>query len=348
MKPLVDDVGSFPLPSHVRRGDFEQAYKLARKLLIEGKSLKEDKFVFQNFYRIVVDSFAAKLESGLDVATYPQHYDMHKQFTDVIHKAMDEGTYLIDADEAIIPEVRVIEAEAENLNERFGSPVALRVCITGPMELYLAMVGTVVYRDVLMMFAETVRRFAENSILNSKNVKTAVVSLDEPSFGFRDLSADRETIIEVLEKALNFKGPVKQIHVHTPVRILELLEVENLDVISIESAATPRYMDQVSKGMLEKADKNIRVGITRTDINNIIAELYGNGITSPQAEQLIEDEETIIRRFKKALEKFEERLSFVGPDCGLGGWPTQEAAKLLLQRTTRAVKRALSIPDAHL
>jgi methionine synthase II (cobalamin-independent) len=33
-------------------------------------------------------------------------------------------------------------------------------------------------------------------------------------------------------------------------------------------------------------------------------------------------------------------MTFTGPDCGLGGWPTQEAAQLLLTRTVKAVKTA--------
>ena len=31
-------------------------------------------------------------------------------------------------------------------------------------------------------------------------------------------------------------------------------------------------------------------------------------------------------------------MTFTGPDCGLGGWPNQEAAALLLERTVKAVK----------
>jgi 5-methyltetrahydropteroyltriglutamate--homocysteine methyltransferase len=94
----------------------------------------------------------------------------------------------------------------------------------------------------------------------------------------------------------------------------------------------------VSKSMLEKTDKYIRVGISRTDIDCIMAELYERGITKPGIEQLVEDEKIIQKRFEKAKEKFEERMTFTGPDCGLGGWPTQEAAELLLKRTVRAVK----------
>lgn len=220
--------------------------------------------------------------------------------------------------------------------------IALRVCVTGPFELYLAEVGTTAYRDMLLMFAETVRRFAVNSLLNDKYVRTEVVSLDEPSFGFHDVAADRDLTLEVFEKAFNFGGAVKQVHVHSTSRVTELLEVKNLDVVSVEYAASPRNLEALSKGMLEKADKHIRVGIARTDIDAILAELYEKGVKKPQTWQIVEDEETIKRRFEKAKAKFGERLAFTGPDCGLGGWPNQETAQLLLRRTVEAVKAAQS------
>ena len=90
--------------------------------------------------------------------------------------------------------------------------------------------------------------------------------------------------------------------------------------------------------MLEGADKQIRVGISRTDIDSIMAELYEKGITKPNPEQLVESEETIRKRFETAKEKYGNRMTFTGPDCGLGGWPTQEAAQLLLKRTVNIVK----------
>ncbi|MEM1660443.1 MAG: hypothetical protein QXR17_04780 [Candidatus Bathyarchaeia archaeon] len=345
MKPIIDDIGSFPLPSHVNRGDFEQAYRLARELIIMGKDLREDLFIFNNFYRVVLDSFMIKLNSGLDVATYPQHYDMHKQFIEVIHKAMERGTYVVEEEHAIIPEVYVIAAEANRLYDEFGHFIALRVCVTGPLELYLAEVGAKVYEDILFMFAETVRRFIKNAILNSKHIKTVVISLDEPSFGIRDIVADRDLIVGALERALDVKGVIRQIHIHAPTRITDLLEARNLDVISIEAAASPRNIEYISRDMLEKADKNIRVGVSRTDINNIMAELYNRGVVKPQIEQLVEDEEVIMKRFLKAKMRFGERLTFTGPDCGLGGWPSQEVAELLLKRTVRAVRKALDHED---
>lgn len=340
MDTRVDDIGSFPLPSSVDRELFNKAHVLAREAVINGKNLKKDEFLFNNFYRIVIDSFRKKCEAGLDVVNYPQHYDLHKQFTDVIRKAMDKGTYTVDEKHAIIPEIHVINEEAKRLCEEIGQKLLLRVCVTGPMELYLREIGTSPYTDILLMFAETVRRFAKNSILNSKYVKTEVVSIDEPSFGFQDVNAGRETILDVLEKAFDFKNVAKQVHLHSSSRAADLLGVKNLDVLSFEYAASPKNIEGISKGMLERADKQIRIGISRTDIDSITAELYDRGITKPTLEQLVESEEIIRKRFATAKKMYEDKMSFTGPDCGLGGWPTQEAAQLVLKRTVNVVKSA--------
>jgi 5-methyltetrahydropteroyltriglutamate--homocysteine methyltransferase len=338
METLVDDVGSFPLPAKVDSKLFGKAYRTARKAMIEGKHHEIDEFVVKNFRAVIMDSFMKKVETGLDVVNYPQHYDMVGQLADAVRDSMNEGTYLIRQESAVLPEVSVICDEAKRVYERTGKKVNLKVCIIGPVELYLRELGSVVHRDILEMFAENVKRFATNSILNSKYVQTIAVSLDEPSFGFEELSADRQMIRDALEKAFGFIGPTKQIHIHSPSKIPELLDVENLDVLSIEYAASPRNIEGVSKSMLDQGDKQIRVGVARTDINSIVAELYGKGIMNPNAEQLVEDERIMRRRFEIVKEKYGERLSFTGPDCGLGGWPTQESAQLLLNRTVRAVK----------
>jgi 5-methyltetrahydropteroyltriglutamate--homocysteine methyltransferase len=335
---LVDDVGSFPLPHMIERKVFDRAYVLAREAIVKGEDIVKDEFLLNNFYKVVKDSFLIKCNAGLDVVNYPQHYDMHEQFVMAIRKAMNEGTYLVDEKEAVIPEVHVINEEAKELFEITGGKILLRVSITGPIELYLRMIGTTFYRDLLQMFAETVRRFAKNSILNSSYIKTEVVSLDEPSFGFQDILADRSTILGTLEKAFDFSGAVKQIHLHSASRLADILEVENLDVLSFEYAASPQNIESLSKKMLETADKQVRVGVARTDINSILAELHDKGITKPSAEQMVESEEIIRSRFLKAKGKYGENMTFTGPDCGLGGWPSQEAAQLLLKRTVNAVK----------
>ncbi|MCJ7430076.1 hypothetical protein MUO83_02515 [Candidatus Bathyarchaeota archaeon] len=338
MDTLVDDVGSFPLPSYVDRNTFNRAYGLARQAIIEGRGVMKDDFLSSKFCKIVIDSFKKKCAAGLDVINYPQHYDMYRQFAEPIHGVMKEGTYVVDEKQAFIPEMHVINEAARGLSEELGRRVMLRACITGPMELYLKEVGTVPYKDILLMFAETVRRFAGNSILNSKYVKTEAVSLDEPSFGFQDISADRDTVLEVLENAFDFKGVTKQIHLHSSSRVSDLLDVENVDVLAFEYAASPRNIESLSRQMLDKADKQMRVGVSRTDIDSIAAELYDKGVAMPTATQMVESEDTIRKRFMAAKEKYGDRMTFTGPDCGLGGWPTQEAAQLLLKRTVDAVK----------
>lgn len=339
MDTLLDDVGSFPLLHNVDRSSFNRAYVFAREAVIKGNNVKQDKFLFGNFYRVVLDSFRKKCETGLDVVNYPQHFDMNEQFSIAIHHAMSKGTFLIDEKEAVIPELYVIEKEAERLSKELGRRILLRVSITGPMELYLKEIGTALHKDVLFMFAENAKTFAEATMLDSKYVKTTVVSLDEPSFGFHDIQADRDTVQEALERAFDFRGVTTQIHLHSSARLADLLNVRNLHVLSFEYAASPKNIEWVSKRSLDRADKQIRVGISRTDINSILAELHGKGITKPTAEQLVESEDIIRKRFLTTKEKFGERMTFTGPDCGLGGWPSQDAAQLLLTRTVHAVKK---------
>ena len=338
MDTLVDDVGSFPLPSTVDREAFNKAYCLARDAILNGRDIQKDEFLRKSFCAVTLDAFKKKILTGLDVVNYPQQYDGIKQVSDVVHMAMANGTFLVEEKHAVLPEVHLISEEAKSLSEEFGKKILLRVSIFGPMEQYLKEVGTVPYSDVLDSYAETIRRFAKNSILNLKYIKTEVVSIDEPSFGFLNITAGKDAICEVLEKAFDFQGAVRQIHLHSPSRLPDLLSVNNIDVLSFEYAASPKNIEGISRKMLEDADKQIRVGVSRTDIDSIMAELHDKGVTKPTAEQMVDSEEAIRKRFLATKEKYGERMTFTGPDCGLGSWPSQEAAQLLLKRTVNAVK----------
>jgi 5-methyltetrahydropteroyltriglutamate--homocysteine methyltransferase len=340
MDTLIDDVGSFPLPQTVDRETFNKAYGLARDAINAGKDVKQDAFLLENFWKVTLDSFKRKVRSDLDVVNYPQQYDGVRQVGDVIHVAMNTGSFLVEEKNAILPEVHVISEEAQSLSEEFGKKILLRVSLFGPMEQYLKEVGAVPYSDVLDNFAETIRRFAKNSVLDTKHVKTEVVSLDEPSFGFMNIGASKDVLCGVLEKAFDFQGAVRQIHLHSAARLPDLLCVKNIDVLSFEYAASPRNIEAVTKKMLDDADKQIRVGVSRTDIDNVIAELNDKGVAKPTVEQLVEGEDAIRKRYLAAKEKYGDRMTFTGPDCGLGSWPSQEAAELLLSRTVKAVKSA--------
>ncbi len=338
MDTLIDDVGSFPLPPNVSREEFDKAYQLARETIADGRDIQKEEFLRKNFCEVTVDAFRKKLRSGLDVITYPQQYNGMKQIGDVIRMSMNSGSFLVEEKKAVLPEIYLLDAEAKALGEEVGKRIPLRVSIFGPLEQYLQEVGTTPYSDVLESFAETIRRFAKNSILNSKHIKTEVVSIDEPSFGFHSINAETDMICDVLQKAFDFRGAVRQIHLHSASRLPDVLKVGNIDVVSFEYAASPKNIEGVSRKMLESADKQIRVGVSRTDIDSIVAELHDRGVVKPTAEQLVDSEETINKRYVVAKEKYGELMTFTGPDCGLGSWPSQDAAGLLLERTVKAVK----------
>lgn len=340
MVTLIDDIGSFPLPSNLNRETFNRAYQQAREIILDELDLRADAFVWQNFGKVTLDAFVKKYQTGLDVVNYPQQYDGVKQVSDVIHAAMKKGTFTVNEADAFLPEVELIRAEAANISEQIGERIRLRVCLFGPMEQYLKEMGTIAYADVLDGYAETIRRFAKNSILNEKYVRTEVVSIDEPSFGLLDVAAEKEKLIEVLDKSFDFTNAVRQIHLHSSSRLADCLQVRNIDVVSFEGAASPKNVEAVSKKMLDETDKQIRVGVARTDVDSLIAELNERGISKPSAEELVENEETIRKRFTSAKEKFGDRLAFVGPDCGLGSWPSQDTALFLLRRTASTIKNS--------
>src|SRR4030065_2240580 len=161
MDVLVDDIGSFPLPQNVDRETFDKAYRLARKAIIDGKDPRKDEFLQRNFFGVTLDSFKKKCLSGLDVVNYPQQYDGLRQVSDVIHLAMEKGTFVVDEAHAVLPEVHLIREEAKRLSEELGKKIRLRVSLFGPMEQYLKEIGTVPYRDVFEGFGEKIRRFAK-------------------------------------------------------------------------------------------------------------------------------------------------------------------------------------------
>ena len=340
METFVDDIGSFPLPVGIKRDDYAKAYELAREMLNKGQNPYDDLFVKQTFCQTVVESFRQKLKTGIDVVNYPQHFSGLRQVGDPMKAANANGSFVVDEKQAFFPEIYVLNHEAKQLSEEFGKKILLRISIFGPIEQYLNMVGATVFPDVLDGFSETINRFAKNSILNTKYIETKAISIDEPSLGHSPFSGTPEQVQAALEKAYDFKGPVRQIHLHFASGIHDLLPVKGLDVLSFEYAASPKNIDSVSKQMLDQADKQIRVGVARTDIDAIWAELYEKGFTEPTAEQIVEPFDVIQKRYRFAKEKYGDRMTFTGPDCGMGSWPTQEASALLLKRVVEAVKTA--------
>ena len=278
MDTIVEDIGSFPLTQNVDRLTFNKAYRLAREAAVEGKDLTEDEFLKKNFCEVVLESFRKKLASGLDVANFPQQYDGMSQVGDLLHVVMEKHSFLVEEKNAILPEVYFIRQQAKALSEEFGKKIQFRVCVFGPMEYYLREVGYTPHQEPLDELAETIKRFVKNSILNDKYIQTKVVSIDEPSFGYNNIEAPPDVICGVLEKAFDFNGVAREIHLHSTAGVAELLCVKNLDVLSFEYAASPANIEAVPKNMLEQGDKQIRVGIARTDVDNMRSELREKSI----------------------------------------------------------------------
>jgi len=334
---LVDDIGSYPLMG-VTKEEFSKAYRKAREMYVKGTDLRDDPFVFENFYKPVASSFGSKLDSGIDVVTYPQHYEMHKQFLEPIEKFQTDP-YVIDSKYAVLPELFVVSEEAKRRYEETGKKVNLRVCVTGPIDLYTRTdFGYHIYPEVLMNLAGSVNDFLTKAMLKEPHISTEVVSIDEPSLGYADLlNVEKEDLIEALDKSLKNIDATVEIHLHGLGASDIPISAAGVDVITVESAASPEQLKFISKKELDENDKYIRVGITRTNIDSIIPEWLEKGI-QPSGEQLIDDLSVIRSRYEKAQELFGDRLAFVGPDCGLGSWPSQEIAQLLLKRTYEAVK----------
>ena len=97
---IVDDIGSFPLPKDVTREDLAEEYPGTLQEYAETGEISKETLL----YRAVASSLKFKIESGIDVVNYPQHYDMHRQFMEPIEKYQTEP-FQIDERYAVIPEV---------------------------------------------------------------------------------------------------------------------------------------------------------------------------------------------------------------------------------------------------
>ena len=310
---FYDDIGSFPLPSGVK---------------IAGLSR-------EGYLDLVGSVLAIKRRAGVECPTYPQMRDMIRMFMDEIENPNQaDSPYLIKREHA-----RIRELEAVSPGQM------VRVCVTGPLELYLSAFGATAYSDILCSLAESVARFLEKS---RDMGKMSVASLDEPSLGMNsNIVFSEEEIIEALEIA---SRPCRdmdcEVHLHSPLYAESCARVSGINIVGIESASHPDYLELMDKKMLEETDSFIRAGIARTDILSMSAQLNERlGVNlwqdMPRLEREIMEMESpavMKKRLEKAYGLFGERLRSTGPDCGLGSWPSQDLARRLLENCASAVR----------
>lgn len=310
---FFDDIGSYPLPKGVRL----------------------EKLSDEQYLDLVKDVLVQKVSAGVEVPTYPQFRDMIRMFMDPIEDPeRTESPYIIRKENAEIYELMAVSP---------GQKV--RVCVTGPIELYISAFGATNYSDILFALAKSVARFIERA---KEQGKMSVASLDEPSLGISSsVIFEEDEMLKALEIASEpCKGMDCEVHLHSPLYAEPCARVAGISIIGVESAAHPDYLKLVDRKVLDDTDTYLRAGIARTDILAMSARLNDQlGVNLWDNPSMLEREifsmesiEVMEKRLNKAYGLFEERLRAVGPDCGLGSWPSQRMAYNLLSNCAAAVK----------
>ncbi|MFZ2071882.1 MAG: methionine synthase [Halobacteriota archaeon] len=335
-KPLFDDIGSYPLPEGITKDWLKEAF---RDLQSHREAL----------YELLTEAMWQKLNAGVEVPTYPQFQNMITQFNDpILDSARTEAPLLIKEEEAKIVELDALEQMAVEYREKRGEQLKLRICVTGPIELYYHQFPPPVYIDILSNIAKSVGRFIKHAIANAKTYELKCVSLDEPSMGL-DPRVEEEGVITALELASEYaaqKGIDTQIHLHSPIFYDSVCQVEGIGVIGVESAANPSLLALIDKDQLDKYDKYLRIGIARTDIFSMAAEYDEKHLTNAFKDKGVletiinayNSPEQIKMRLKNAYTAFNDRIRYVGPDCGLSSFPGQELAYMVLRNTSVGLK----------
>ncbi|MCX6669608.1 MAG: methionine synthase [Methanothrix sp.] len=310
---FFDDIGSYPLPKGVRL-----------------ESLSRDQYL-----QLVRDVLAQKVDAGVEVPTYPQFRDMIRMFMDPIEDPrLVESPYLIKKENASILELQAVPPGQK-----------ARVCVTGPLELYISAFGATNYTDILYRLAESVARFLKNA----KDLgKITVASLDEPSLGISsNIVFSQDEILKALEIAsLPCQGMDCEVHLHSPLYAELCALVPGISIVGIESAAHPDYLKLIDRKLLEETDTYLRAGIARTDILSMAArvnEQKGINLWDDMArleKEILDLESPLVmkKRLSAAFSQFGERLRATGPDCGLGSWPSQDLASRTLANCAMALR----------
>lgn len=342
--PEYDDVGGFPLPENMSKESFEQFYWTAYKAIINKNEglLTDHRGIHEFFFKTIKKATELKVKSGLEIVNYPQLMDMIIQFQKPINdNEIQPG--LIAFEKACIPEMFVVNEFAKEHYNQTGKVLNVKICITGPIELYIKKHGFTIYQDLAMNYAKSVNTFIKNSLIDDKHVKTCIVSIDEPSFGYVDLfNVSNDDLIKIFDRCVEGLQTINQIHLHTLNQANVPLQTKSIDVLTCEYASDPT--NKIAKKELERHDKFIRVGITRTNIDNIIGEKIEAGNTWDEIKtqqgmlSLIDSKEKIKKNLLDALNLYGDRLKFIGPDCSLRGWRIPEIAYKLLLRTHEVIQ----------
>lgn len=333
---IFDDVGSFPLPEEISKEWIQNAFN----------TRAEDEKLFS----VIGNAFQQKIDAGVEVPNYPQYQDVFSILNVIRDSECCNDPFDVKLECARIEELEAVEVVAKAYKEQSGEGLKIRICVTGPTELYLREFGSTQYPDIYSLFAKSVNKFVRNSMRSAKNFKIKTVSIDEPSLGLNpEITFDENEIISALtnaSKAGKKWGADVMLHLHSPLYYNFACETPTINVIGVESARNPSYLELIDKKVLESTDSFLRLGIARTDIFTLAGSLnekYSTNIWKaqqylPKLVTELETPDAITKRLRLGYRHFGSLIKYAGPDCGLGSWPSQKIAFTLLSNTAQAIK----------
>lgn len=309
------DVGSLPKPKDFNEALFLKGLESVENSIFYGTDSKQQPYTY--FSDVISNGLKKKLEAGIEVPCYPQYQLMDAQFKRMHKKFIEsplknpivevKGRYVFNPKYTILPEIKVLKEKAPEICEKLGKEqIIIKACISD----FLTLQGEVADDFIASLLA--------GNIVNIEHLKTQIVTLDAPSYNCRDVLNKYEKIYEIVKSV----SPEVEtgIHIHSstqkdflPVKYLDTIEchTEHIDSIKI----TPEE--------LKNSHKKLQVGIAKTsDIDSV------------------EPLDTVIKRLETSVSKFGfESIRYASPECGMGGWGSEEAAIKNLNLVAEAVNK---------
>ena len=324
------------------------------------------------FEKIVIESFLNKIRVGLDIPNYPQFRDMSEMILYMIDglEKLKEGyietSILTLKPNKSLPEIAVLEKNSKLIQEETGKTFDVRVCITGPYTL----ASFFPYKDeeIFNRLSLIISQIIEKSLFSNRNGKTALISIDEPLFGLMDDSLidfgsqGRENLRkswETIFSKAKSKNVKTMIHLHSTANPL-FWEISNLDVID-SHVNDPLIQMKKTRKNLESKDKFLKASVAINDFDTLIKKkIVSNSKEKiPESEinqeiantwssikkgkidplEFLETTKIMEHRLTDLIKRFGlERVLYVGPECGLKGYPTYDSALECLRRVSSVNK----------
>jgi 5-methyltetrahydropteroyltriglutamate--homocysteine methyltransferase len=324
------------------------------------------------FEKSVVKVFSDKLAVGVDIPNFPQFRDMNEMFLAMItgmerlkEGFVETGKLMLKADKGCLPEVLAIKQNADELSERFEKPFLMKFCVTGPYTL----ASFFPYRtgESFNKLGEVISQIVDANVFCKKSGCVGFITVDEPLFGLVDDplidqgSSGRENLFKAWSNifgSARARKAVTCLHLHNTSDEL-FWAVESLDIVE-SHVDDPLYQMDETKRRLERENKVLKASVSVTDFDRLIREnlkasspvlnslaldeavaeawrkLRKNAITP---EVFVDTPDVMKKRAEQVIAKFgRERVPYVGPECGLRGFPTYESALECLRRIAGVAK----------